>query len=300
MNQDPAQAAEIIWLNGSFMPLGKACISPLDRGFLYGDGVFETMRAEEGRILCLEAHLARLRRTLSALRIASNDGSNWGNAARELLDRNRLLEDSAAVKILVTRGVTDSPGLPAPRHPTVCITVRKYSPPSRDVYRRGWRLHVFRDGFSPPLAHHKTLNYLYFLQARQAALQANADEAVVLDPFGRVTETSAGSLLARTGGSWWIPSSPHKLPGVTVGYISELFRLSGMPVHDKECRPSDFEKAETVWVVNSLMGIMPVREIDDIHLPQPAEEDASFWRSAYLGKVDHPANFHEPSVHNQL
>lgn len=254
------------WLNEAFMPLGKAQIALMDRGFLYGDGVFETLRAEKGRVLYLNDHLGRLVRSLDALRIPCPqlpEGLTWAGLLNELLMRNKLTREIASVKIIVTRGIAGTLGLPAPAGPsTLCVTAQPYAQPAAEMYGKGWRLHIWREGFAPPTAPFKTLNYLPFLMARQAALDAGAHEAVLLDPQGCVTETAAGSLLLHTDGRWWTPRSPWQLPGITLKQTGRLLDTGAEKTMRRSCSPEDLLQAETIWVLNSLMGIMPVAEVD--------------------------------------
>lgn len=258
----------------------------MDRGFLYGDGVFETMRAQDGSILYLEDHLERLRHSLAELRIPADPTFDWKSTLGELLERNALLNTIAVVKIVVSRGVSAGFGLPSPQLPTVCLSAQKYHPLDEALYLKGWRLHVFREGFSPPLARHKTLNYLYFCMARQSAFDAGADEALVLDPFGQITETSAGSLLVRSQGQWWTPASPYRLCGITLHRISSLMQRMGSPVEVRQARLEDIFSAQTVWILNSLMLIMPVSVIDGRLVPECNAEEAARLRRELVRSED--------------
>ncbi|MDY0038668.1 MAG: aminotransferase class IV [Desulforhabdus sp.] len=274
----------LLWLNGRFLSAREASISPLDRGFLYGDGVFETMRAEKGCVLYAEYHLQRLHRSLNALRIKLENPPDWESLFRKLITRNNLSEEVASVKVVVTRGVCPGLGLPGCSSPTLLVTAQQYHSPEEEAYRKGWRLVVFRSGFSPPLAGHKSLNYLYFLTARQAALDAGADEALILDPYGNVAETAAGSILARTSGKWWTPASDYQLPGITVKQVSAILAASSQ---EAQKRPSSLEEilaADTVWILNSLMGIMPVREIAGLAVKNPATAEASTLRKELFAR----------------
>jgi branched-chain amino acid aminotransferase/para-aminobenzoate synthetase component 1 len=134
------------------------------------------------------------------------------------------------------------------------------------------------------LARHKSLNYLFYLVARQAAVDAGADEAVILDAGGHVTETAAGSLLARTDGRWWTPQSPDQLPGITLDQIRRLLRERGQAVDSRTAVPEDLAGAQTVWVLNSLMGIMPVRSVDDHEFPIPAAGEAEVLRTQLFSR----------------
>ena len=263
-----------VWLNGDILPLHEARISPLDRGFLYGDGLFETMRGQDGRILYLTEHLERLHRSVKELRIPPVPSIDWRDCLGDLLRRNDLELGAVAVKIIVTRGTDPTLGLPEYGEATVCMTARRYHPPSTEAYWNGWKLHVFNGGFAPPLGKYKTLNYLYYLAARQVALDSGGDEALILDTMGNVADTAAGSLMVKINGQWLRPASPQRLQGITVELVAELFKKEGGKVHKQPLTMDDLLSAETVWVLNSLMGVMPVNSIEDHSLPALNSEEA--------------------------
>jgi branched-chain amino acid aminotransferase len=291
-NDCPIHAPQkIMWLNGDFIAIEKASISPLDRGLLFGDGVFETIRAEDGRTLYLDLHLERLYDSLEALRITI-DPPEWGSVLGRLLLENELMRGAAAIKILVTRGIADGPGIPCSGSPTVCIMARQYCPPPPLIYQRGWRLHIFKGGLAPPLARFKSLNYLFYHIARQTAFDAGADEAILLDCSGLVTETSAGSLLARTNNSWWTPRSEFQLPGTTIRKVIGILERQGISVQNRPVRVEDFLSAHAVWVLNSLIGIMPVSEIDGNPVPNSGAGEAAKIRDELFGGLSGaPARF---------
>jgi branched-chain amino acid aminotransferase len=278
------EATELVYLNGRFLSLHEARISPLDRGLLYGDGIFTTMRAEEGRVLYVKDHLERLQHSLTELRLPLPSSVEWEATLKELLRRNRLEKEVASVKIVVTRGQSAKLGLPATAQATVVIYARPYEPPQPSTYRTGYRLHVFRDGFSPPLSRLKSLNYLYHLTARQAALDAGADEAVMLDVQGRLSETAAGSLLLRTGGEWWTPHSAYQLPGITLRHVMKILEDAGLNVARRPADAADLFSAETVWVLNSLIGVMPVSQVDQSPVTEPAPEEAGRVRAQFFAR----------------
>ncbi|MBI5522675.1 MAG: aminotransferase class IV [Desulfarculus sp.] len=279
MSQPAAQPVEpVLWLNGAFTPLGQAAVSPLDRGLLFGDGLFETLRAQEGRALWLAEHLARLKASAHFLNIPLASEPDWPALIAELLDRNHLAEGLARVKIVLTRGAEPALGLPAASRPTLMVTAQAYAPPTPAAYQAGWRLHTFSQGAAPALAGHKTLSYLFYLWARQAAQKAGADEAIILDGAGLVAETAMGSLLCRQEGRWWTPQSPAHLPGITLGQARRLLAADGQQLEDRPARPADLLACPTVWVLNSLMGIMTVSHLDGQALAEPLPEMAEEYR----------------------
>jgi branched-chain amino acid aminotransferase/para-aminobenzoate synthetase component 1 len=281
MNPNPGSGS-IIWANGAFTTLEECRLSPLDRGLLYADGLFETLRAEKGRILFLARHVERLLRSMAVLRLGTTGLPNWEALLPELLSRNGLGQETAAVKIIVTRGLSEGLGLPSTQHPSVFISCRRYAPPSSRSYSEGWRLMIHRDGFSPPLAMHKSLSYLFHLTARQAALDNGADEAVILDASGAVAETAAGSLLLRADGRWWTPASPCQLPGITLRAVCEHMERMGAGVERKETSIADLRAAETIHVLNSLMLVMDVQSLDGRPLRRPDPGHASLLRRRLL------------------
>lgn len=275
---------EIVYLDGRFLAVDEARISPLDRGFLYGDGVFTTMRAEAGQVLYLPDHLERVRQSLQDLRLSLPVVSDWEEILAELLRRNGLEAQVASVKIVITRGSSALPGLPRTRQSTLVVYAGPYSPPYPTVRQKGFRLRIAREGFAPPLSRLKSLNYLYCLAARQMALDEDADDAVLLDCQGRVSETTIGSLLLRTYGKWWTPASPFQLPGITLRGVLKILEEEGHGVEMRSARMAELFSAETIWVLNSLMGIMPVSQLDQRPVTDPALEEANRLRERFFAQ----------------
>lgn len=275
---------QMVFFDGQFLAVDEARISPLDRGFLYGDGVFTTMRAERGQVLYLSEHLERLGRSLRDLRLRLPVVDDWEAVLAELLRRNSLAERVAAVKMIITRGCSVLPGLPRTGTSTLVIYAAAYFPPPAASRRDGYRLRIARDGFAPPLSRYKSLNYLYHLAARQAALDDDADDAVLLDCQGRVSETTIGSLLLKTHGNWWTPESPFQLPGITLRGVMKLLEEEGLGVEWRTAREADLFSAETIWVLNSLMGIMPASRLDRYSLAEPGWEEAERLRERFFAR----------------
>jgi branched-chain amino acid aminotransferase len=280
----------IVYLNGRFLPLEHAHLSPLDRGFQYGDGVFETLRAQSGQILYLDQHLQRLQGSLQELNLAGQLMLDWKAILEELLGRNHLEGGVAAVKIVVTRGLSSQLGLPRSDPPTLFMHARPYDVPTAARYAQGWRLHVYRQGSAPPLARHKSLNYLYYLMARQGALDAGADEAVLLDARSRVTETAAGSLLARTDDQWWTPHSPDQLHGITLQQVTRILQHQGRSVRARPAGIQELAGAQTIWVLNSLLGIMPAVALDEQPVAHPEVAEAAELRAVFFKDGKAPPN----------
>ena len=270
----------VVWLNDGFVNLSEAAISPLDRGFQFGDGLFETIRADEGRVYYLKDHLERLAASAADLRIPFSKNRGWEEVIQGLIAHNNLNHKTARIKMILTRGQVPGLGLPQPVQPTILLTAGEYHPPTLEQYQDGWKLHVFRQGFSPPLARHKSLNYLYFMVARQAAADAGCDEALILGPDETVAETATGSLLINMDGQWMTPEGSCLLPGTALGRARVIMSELGLTVVDRVVSLNDLGRAESGLVLNSLMGVIPVREIDGVTLTRNAHELAARLRES--------------------
>ena len=152
---------EFVWLNEDIVTLNQAYVSVNDRGFLYGDGFFETLRAEDGRPQFLQEHLARLRASARAFRIPFPEGFPWTERLGGLLAANGLEQGLARVKILLSRGAAPPLGLPGEARPTLVIWAQPYIPPGLEEYARGWGLSTFPEQRTTFIGRHKSLNYLF-------------------------------------------------------------------------------------------------------------------------------------------
>lgn len=246
-------------LNGELMPAARAKISPLSDGFMFGHGVFETLRARNGRAVQLEAHRERLAASSAALGLDAPD------AAEELgLRITRLLAaiklPHAAVKITRFRDLSGTGEL---------ITARPL-PYSAHDYLRGFRVKTLAQGErTGRLTPHKTLNYLENLLARRAAQSEHGDEAVFVTPAGRVLEGSASTVFCvKDNVATTPPLSDGVLPGVTrARVLAALGRDNSREAH---LTVDDLRSADEVFLTNALMGVMPVCTIDDHKLPTHA------------------------------
>jgi branched-chain amino acid aminotransferase/para-aminobenzoate synthetase component 1 len=259
------------WLNDELIPVAQAGVSVEDRGFLYGDGFFETLRAEDGRVQLLAPHLERLRASAREFRLPFPDHLPWEDRLKRLLAANGLLAGLAAVKILFTRGRDPAPGLPIGGQPTLVLLARRYQPPPPAEYAAGWPLVTFPERRSTFLGRHKSLNYLFYLAARQYALDQGAREALVLEADGLVSEGAATNLVIAREDRYATPAAPSALPGVTLAALARELAGQGRELAAVPLRPEDLAAAQGIWLVNSLMGLMPVAALDGRPLPANPE-----------------------------
>jgi len=253
---------EFVWLQDELVPLDQAAVSVNDRGFLYGDGFFETLRAAAGRPQFLVEHLARLRASAQAFRIPFPEDFPWDERLRRLLFANGLERGPARVKILLSRGQAAGLGLPGEAHPTLVIWAQPYTPPSPEDYVRGWPLVTFPERRTTFIGRHKSLNYLFYLAARQYALEQGAKEALILEADGLVSEGAAASLVYTQEGGFYTPQAPSALPGVTIGVLGRALARRGQALQPRPTSPEELARAQGLWLTNSLMGVMPVSSLD--------------------------------------
>jgi branched-chain amino acid aminotransferase len=252
-----------VYLDGSIVLASRARISVFDRGLLYGDGLFETVRSYRGRPLALREHLARLRMSARFLGIPF-PGRPWARDIDRLLRRNRLTETDAWVRITLTRGPA-APGLLPPRRPepTVLVIAGRLDPTIATVQQEGARVVLLpfsRYGF---LAEHKILDYLPGILGKVIAAHRLAFEALYVDPDGFVTEGTTSNLFVIRRGRLTTPPLPGLLPGVTRRFLIDLARADGMSVIERPLTRLDLRKADEVLITSSLAEVVPVVTIDE-------------------------------------
>ena len=265
---------EFVWLNDDLIPLSQAWVSVEDRGFLYGDGLFETLRAEGGKVLFLREHLKRLENSAKTFRLPYSPEFPWEARLRRLLAANGLDHGVARIKIQLTRGVAEGLGLPQAEAPTLVMWAKPYTPPSPEEYVAGWPVATFPQGRTTMVGRHKSLNYLFYLAARQYALDRGAKEAIILEADGRVSEGAATSLVFAVGGEYFTPGADSTLPGVTLTVLARGLAKRNITLKWVPTSPVQMRGAQALWLVNSLMGIMPVASWDGE--PMRQEGDTSF------------------------
>lgn len=251
----------ICWLNGQLLPLSEARISPEDRGLLYGDGLFETLRAYHGVIFRLGAHLDRLCVGARTLRFpVEPEPAILAHACREVLRANALRE--AYVRITVTRGVGGlASELDHAEQPTLLITARAFHGYPPEMVRKGMTAVVsnIRRNHCSPLARIKSLNYLENLLARAEASRQGADEALLLDMAGHVLEGSASNLFVLLDGVLTTPPvGAGVLPGITRACILQLCVELDLAAREAPCTLDVLYSAKEAFLTNSLMEVMPL------------------------------------------
>jgi len=255
---------EVVYLNGSLIPRSQAHISVFDHGFLYGYGLFETMRAYHGKIFLLERHLNRLLSASLVLGLGSRlNAAELGKACMNTLAANSL--KNARLRLTVSRGEVNSfPGPSLVNNPTVLVTANDYSPPP-ESYDKGFRAGVasLPCCSQSPLLRLKSINYLLNIRAKLEAEAAGLNESLLLNEHGFITEGSISNIFFVTSASSLVtpPVESGLLPGITRQVVMELADSLGIEAIESEVRLADLKQFEEAFLTNSLIEIMPLVEV---------------------------------------
>jgi branched-chain amino acid aminotransferase len=255
--------AEIVYLNGKLIPRRQAAISITDYGFLYGYGLFETMRAYNGEVFRLEDHLKRLSASAKILGLPVKTGE-LKSAVTRTIRANRLA--SARVRLAISAGEGEMNADPATcQSPTVLIIAQKYTPYPQSVYERGLRAVVssIRRNTGSTLARLKSASYLESMLARQEARKAGVEEAICLNDKGFLAEASMSNIFIVSKGLLRTPGQDSGiLAGITRKIVLELASQLGIPSREEDIRPDELSEAEEAFLTNSLIEVMPLTEVE--------------------------------------
>ncbi len=253
-----------IYLNDRVVRAERARISVFDRGFLYGDGVFETVRIHDGRPMWLDRHLTRLARSCRQIQLAIPE-KNWPAIFQKVIDKNHV--DHAAMRLTLSRGPGRSP---ASADPTVVLFPRPLPHVSRSHRRKGVTLTLLRRPLSSP-TQAKTLNYLNNLLAKEEAVERGAFEGLLLTPGGYLAECSMSNVFFIKDKTLHTPSlACGILAGITRGIVLEVAATLGLAVKEGRYRPDFLFDADECFLTSSGIGILPVHAIDGRSFPSHA------------------------------
>jgi branched-chain amino acid aminotransferase len=256
----------ICWLNGQIMPTAEAMIPVQDHGLLYGDGIFEGIRFYHRRPFRLQAHLDRLWLSARAIDLMIPETPEQISAAVDEVVAVQSSDDGY-LRLVVTRG-TGPLGLDPRRcsRPNIFIIADRLALVPSEVADRGLAVIIAStrrlgpDGLDPRI---KSLNYLNHILARQEANRAQADEAILLNVQGRVTEGSADNVFVVKAGQLMTPPViDGALDGITRGVVLELARALKIPAAEISLSTFDLHTADECFLTGTGAELLPVRTID--------------------------------------
>jgi D-alanine transaminase len=257
---------DIVYVNGAFVPRTEARVSVEDRGFVFGDGVYEVLRIINGRPFAARFHNERLRRSLEGIRISlagTDSPESLAEIGRHLLEENGLLQGEATLYMQVTRGATTrAHNFPPPEvPPTIYISVARFTPYS-DFARNGASAITHPD-LRWGRCDLKTLNLLPNVLASQAAKERGTFEAMLIRD-GIVTEGTKTNFFGVLDGTLRThPCDDHILPGITRSILSELARELNVDLDETPIRAAEIPLLSELFLSGTTTDVMPVVSLDD-------------------------------------
>ncbi|GMR21649.1 MAG: D-amino acid aminotransferase [Gammaproteobacteria bacterium] len=257
-----------VYLNGNYLPMEDACVSVMDRGFLFGDGVYEVIPAYGGKLFRLSHHLHRLQNSLDGIRLTNPlSNSAWQEILNEVLERNREQTDAGgdqSVYLQVTRGsaAKRDHGFPDKATPTVFIFSNPIAEPEPVGTTQGIAV-ITLDDIRWQYCAIKAITLLPNVLLRQQATDNNAAEALLIHN-GLVIEGSASNVfVVRDGTILTPPKGEQMLPGITRDLVLELAEQHVLPYSEIDISEDTLRQADEIWITSSTREIAPVTRLDD-------------------------------------
>lgn len=257
---------ELVYLNGWMGSFAEANISVNDRGYIFGDGIYEVIRAYNGKMFALRDHLERLRVSASAVEIELPGGEkNIGNICEELMSESGIKE--AMVYIQLSRGT-------APRNhtfdagikPNLLVTVRHVPEIPATMYSEGIKVITHPD-LRWQMCNVKSISLQANILAKDKALKRGAEEAVFVMEDGTVTEAASSNVfIIKQGILKTHPNGNKILPGITRRYVIQIAKSMDLEVREEPFSATELKAAEEVFCTNTIHEVAPVTKVDDIEI----------------------------------
>ncbi|MGB9716520.1 MAG: aminodeoxychorismate lyase [Thermodesulfovibrionales bacterium] len=261
----------LVHLNGKLIPAKEALISVFDHGFLYGDGIYETMRVYDGVTFMLDEHLKRLYRSASMIGLTIPvEADSLKNRVYDTLIANSLKD--AFVRLTVSRGYGPIGIDPELCHsPTIVIIAQEMKEHPKSFYEKGISLIIsdtkrnLKEALNPQI---KSLNFLNNILAKIEAKKKGVHDAVMLNVYDKLTESTISNIFFYKEKVLCTPSPDCGiLEGITRGIVIEIAKREGLTVNEGEFSKEDIYSAEEVFITNTTLEIMPVSRIDNKEYP---------------------------------
>lgn len=279
-----------VYLNGDYLPLEEARISPMDRGFLFGDGVYEVIPVYSRRPFRQAEHLARMDRSLAAIQLPNPLGEEgWSQVVQHLIG-TEAAEDQA-VYLQVTRGaapVRDQAFPQPPVPPTVFAFAAPLVTSSPEVLARGVSAITTPD-YRWQRCDLKVLSLVANVLLRQQSVDAGCAETIMLRD-GFLSEGSSSNIMVVRNGTLVAPPKSHLiLPGVTYDVVLELAAAHGLPHEIRPVSEAELRSADEVWITSSTKEVLPVTRLDDqpvgAGVPGPVGQQMIAWYQDFKRQI---------------
>ena len=255
----------IVYLNGQFIPQENATVSIMDRGFLFGDGVYEAIPVYQGQMLALQQHLTRLKLSLAAIKIAPPlSDTQWENVLRELLAHNNKQNDDQSIYIQVTRGAEDVRSHAIPDEITPTLLALCYPPKKMALARLNEGLSAITlEDRRRHDCYIKAINLLPNILAYHQAQTAHSAEAILIRDGEALEGTSSNLFIVKDNTIQTPPISPKILAGVTRELILQLARENNIAHKEAAITEKMLWDADEIWLTGSLKEIYPIVTLND-------------------------------------
>jgi len=259
----------LVNINGEISSVEEARISPLDRGYLYGDGIFETMRSYGDKIFKLSEHLERLFASAKAILLEIPwSKEELKNEINRTLVANDLQKDSAYIRLSISRGESEVGISPmGANNPTLMIITKPLTPPDPKLHSEGWEVITVptrrnhSETVSPRI---KSCNFLNNILAKAEAKMSNADDGIMLNQQGFITEGTVSNIfMVKDGYLRTPPTSAGLLAGVTRQTVIDLARDLNFEVQEDNLTRYDLYTADEVFATVTSVEIIPIVKVDN-------------------------------------
>ena len=254
----------IFYLNGQLLPAADCLVSVQNRGYLLGEGIFETILVKDNEPRLLSAHLARLMASAAYFGYKLPRQSQLAASVYALVAKNRL--SSGSLRLTVSpresRGLLSKPDSAL----DIFISFREGAPYADSLYEQGFTAIVARStrrNEASPLARHKTTSFLDNVLAKREAVARGVDEALLLNSRGYLAEGAVSNLFLVVKGEILTPRlDDGALPGIMRAQVLALCQEHSLPYREAELRPETLDLAEEGFLTNSLLGVMPLSRLE--------------------------------------
>lgn len=262
------------YINGKYLKAPQAALALDNTGFLYGDGLFETLKAANGNVIKFDEHIARLFSSMKELRYnPCFDRELIKSETIKLIEKNKLTDTESVIKIIIARSTyIEKFKFDFLSKPDLIITAKKIKTFDESLYKSGIKIinaSIKRNPSGNILYKHKTLNYFENIYCRNEAYAAGADEAFFTTKDRHVLEcTSSNIFTVKNNKIFTPPLTQNILPGITRNAVIDICKKNCIFVSERKIHYYNLLEADEVFVTNSLIGLMPVKKIDCYNLKE--------------------------------
>ncbi len=258
-----SNTSDIVYLNGRYLPVEEATVSVMDRGFLFGDGVYEVVPVFGHKLLRLDEHLARLQNSLNRISLSNPySDTEWAEIFSVLLNKNKGKD--RAIYLQISRGAyaTRNLSINTDYPPTVFAMVLQVTPPDIEVVSAGISV-ITVDDFRWNACDIKSTSLVANVMLKQQASEAGVEDAILIRN-GIVTEGTASNVFLVKDGMLITPPTGHQLlPGITRDLVIEIAENNAIVVQQREIKEAELYRADEIWMTSSTREIAPVIQLND-------------------------------------